>query len=92
MRAEVKDGEQSALETLVEIFDWLDSLEPQGTVEIVTRSPVDQGVTKEVNNSAVSCSPGTRFLFFSFLLKIAYEPVVAFKIIQASIIMEEKEV
>jgi hypothetical protein len=31
MRREVKAGEQNALEMLVELFDWLDDLEPQPT-------------------------------------------------------------
>ena len=31
----VKDAEQNALEMLVELFDWLDGLEPQPTTEIV---------------------------------------------------------
>ena len=30
----VKAGEQSALEMLVDLFDWLDGLEPQPTREI----------------------------------------------------------
>jgi hypothetical protein len=31
MRREVMAGEQSALEMLMDIFDWLDGLEPQPT-------------------------------------------------------------
>ena len=31
----VKVGEENALEMLVELFDWLDDLEPQPTTEII---------------------------------------------------------
>ena len=75
MHNAVKAGEQNAMQMLVELFDWLDGLESQGTAESQKReatstdspSPVDQAVPKEVNNSAVSCSPGTRFLFSHFV-------------------------
>ena len=58
----MKDGEQGALEVLVEPFDWLDGLEPQPTLEIVplymtsknnndmimdTFAPMDQVAVKE---------------------------------------------
>ena len=104
MHKAVKAGEQNAMQMLVKLFDWLDGLEPQGTAEIIARSqkrevkttntpsPVNQGVPKEVNDSAVSCSHGTRFLFFSFLLKIACEPMVASKFFQTPIVTEGKEV
>ena len=36
MRKEVKAGEQGALEMLVDLFDWLDSLERQPTTEVVS--------------------------------------------------------
>jgi len=35
MHAEVKDGEQSGLEMLVGLFDWLDDLEQHPTTEVV---------------------------------------------------------
>jgi hypothetical protein len=35
MRKGVKTGEQVALGVLVDLFDWLDSLEPQPTTEVV---------------------------------------------------------
>jgi len=103
MHKAVKAGEQNAMQMLVKLFDWLDGLEPQGTAEIVARSqkrevpianspsPVDQGLPKEVNDSAVSCLPGTRFLFFSFLLKIACKPIVASKFNQTPMVTEGKE-
>ena len=77
LRDAVKAGEENGLKMLVKLFDWLDSLEPQGTAEAVTRSqksgarktdllaPVDQVVAKKTNDSAVS-SPGTRFFSFSY--------------------------
>jgi hypothetical protein len=83
LRSAVKTGEQNALEMLVNLFDWLDGLEPQGTTEIGTKppkrkstntnppspSPMDQGVPKKANDSTVSCSPVTRSLFFSFFVE-----------------------
>jgi len=35
-RKAVKVGEENALEMLVDLFDWLDGLEPQPTTEIVS--------------------------------------------------------
>jgi len=35
MRTEVEAAEQGALETLVNLFDWLDGLEPQPTSEMI---------------------------------------------------------
>ena len=75
LRGAVKFGEDNALQMLVKLFDWLDSLEPPA---IVTRSPrrearttvllapMDDMLAKKPN-TAVSCSPGTRF-FLSFFL------------------------
>ena len=101
LRNAVKAGEQNALQMLVNLFDWLDGLEPQATTEIITRSqkreatstnppsPMDQEVSKD---SAVSFSPGTSFLFFSFLLGIAYEPMVSTKFFQTPMGTEGKDV
>ena len=36
MHTEVKDGEQGALEMLVNLFDWLDSLKRHSTTEVVS--------------------------------------------------------
>ena len=70
-------SEENGLEMLVELFDWLDGLESQGTTGVVRRAkrheakttvlvaPVDQVVAKKANDSAVSCSPGARLLSFS---------------------------
>ena len=38
LRKAVKAGEQSALRMLVDLYDWLDGLEPQQTAEIVEKS------------------------------------------------------
>ena len=68
-RKAVKAGEQDALETLAELFDWLGGLEQQPTTGIVplfearqniidmtatTKAPMDEAKAK---NSAVSCPP-----------------------------------
>ncbi len=70
LRNAVKAGEQNALQMLVELFDWLDSLEPRGTTEIVTRSQKREAMSTSLApiaiNSAVSWSPGTRFFFSHF--------------------------
>ena len=101
LRDAVQAGEQNALQMPVKFFDWLGGPEPQATTEIITRSqkreatstdppfPMDQEVS---NDSAVSFSPGTRSLFFSFLLGIAYEPTVAAKYFQTPMGTEGKEV
>ena len=66
----VKASEQEALETLVELFDWLDGLEQQSTTEIPlheksqnnhsltanTLTPVRETPTKKVKESHVSRS------------------------------------
>jgi len=79
----------------------LDGLEPQGTMEVVKRSqkcevkstgPLDQAVAKKAKNPAVSFSPGTRFLFFSFSLGIGHEPITASRFIQNPLVTEGKEV
>src|SRR5258706_2205973 len=69
LRKDVQAGEQNALEMLVGLFDWLDSLEPQGTTEIVARSQkreargtitlasMDQVMAKKANNQAAAKQP-----------------------------------
>ena len=70
-RKAVKGGEENALETLVELFDWLDRLEPQPMTNIVplyqearnimsiitnTHASMDQAVVAgKAEDSAVSC-------------------------------------
>ena len=71
LRDIIKDGEQGALEMLVELFDWLDSLEPQPTLEIVplymtsennndmvidTLAPIDQAAVKGLLGNTTSVS------------------------------------
>ena len=97
LRDAVKSGEQNALQMLVEFFDWLDGLEPQATTEIVTRSEKREATSTNhpspmSKDSTVSFSPGTPFLFFSLLLGIAYEPIVATKKFQTLMGTEGKEV
>jgi len=80
----VKTGEKNALQMLVKLFDWLDSLEPRGTAQnckaksTVLLSPMS-------DNSAVSCSPGTRIYFFSFSLGIGDEAIIVSKFVSKSI-------
>jgi hypothetical protein len=83
-RRAVKAGEGNALETLVDLFDWLDSLESQPTKEIVphddksrntkaviasTRAPVAQ-VAPQAKPSAVSCSTCFHLVCHSILIVI----------------------
>ena len=51
MLNEVKAGEQRALEMLVELFDWLDVLEPQPTMEIVVLYEVSQDIESMITNT-----------------------------------------
>lgn len=55
LRIAVKAGEEDALEMLVDLFDWLDGLEPQPTTEVVphNRAPMGQTAAKDVKRSAV---------------------------------------
>jgi len=95
LRNRVKTAEQNAFQMLVELFDWLDSLEPQRTTEIVTRSQ-EREIMSAVPpspmaiDSAVSCSPCTRIFFFSFSLGIGDEPMVNSKFIKTPMVTEEK--
>ena len=69
-REAVQAGEQGALEMFVELFDWLDGLEPQTITEIVPlceehhnikpicHAPMDQAAAKKANGSAVGFTPG----------------------------------
>jgi len=47
----VKDGEQRALETLVELFDWLDSLTPQPTRGIVDLYETSRAIEINILNT-----------------------------------------
>ena len=51
MRKHVIAGEQKALETMVKLFDWLDDLEPQPTVEIVHLYTISQGIEAKITNT-----------------------------------------
>jgi len=70
LRREVKAGEENAMEVLVDLFDWLDRLEPQSITKIVplyqeaqnimsmiadAHAPMDQVVVRKAKDSAVSC-------------------------------------
>ena len=62
-RKEVKAREGNAMDMLVDLFDWLDELEPQpmtvgDTKAIIadTHTPMDQAVAKGAKHPAVSSS------------------------------------
>ena len=58
LRNAVKAAEENALEMLVDLFDWLDSIEPQPTTMSRTR-PLKYGRHgTAAKNCNVSCSPG----------------------------------
>lgn len=48
MQKTVKDAEQNGLEVLVNLFDWLDGLEPQPTTKIIDRHEEPQ--TPKITN------------------------------------------
>jgi len=51
MRKVVMSAEQNALEMLVELFDWLDGLEPQPTTEIVELYEMSQAIDAGITNT-----------------------------------------
>jgi len=51
MQKAVKSAEQRALETLVELFDWLDGLEPQPTTEIVALYEKSHAIESKITNT-----------------------------------------
>ena len=65
LRNAVKAAEENALEMMVDLFDWLDSVEPQPTMEVVEKSQSIQTNTRPLKygtaakNHTVSCSPGS---------------------------------
>ena len=81
----LKTGEENALEMLVDLFDWLDGLEPQPTMEIVppcgmsrkdkvviseNRAPMRKTVAKGAKRSAVRCSTYLHLVWGSNLIII----------------------
>jgi len=51
MQKSVKCAEQKALEMLVELFDWLDGLEPQPTKEIIDLYEKSQVIESKITNT-----------------------------------------
>ena len=51
MQKAVKIAEQRALEMLVDLFDWLDGLEPQSTTEIVSLYEKSQAIEVKITNT-----------------------------------------
>ena len=50
MQKAVKSAEENALEMLVELFDWLDGLEPQPTTEIIALYEKSQAIESRIAN------------------------------------------
>ena len=48
---EVKNAEQRALEMLVDLFDWLDGLEPQPTTDIVALYRMSRAIESRITNT-----------------------------------------
>ena len=51
IQKDTRRAEQMALETLVDLFDWLDGLEPQPTTEIVTLYEMSQAIEAKITNT-----------------------------------------
>ena len=51
MQKEVKNAEQRALEMLVNLFDWLDGLEPQPTTEIVALYKKSHAIESQITHT-----------------------------------------
>ncbi len=51
MKDSIQKAEEGALETLVELFDWLDGLEPQPTIEITTLYKKSQNIESKVTDT-----------------------------------------
>ena len=51
MQKEVKNAERRALEMLVNLFDWLDGLEPQPTTEIVALCKKSRVIVSKITNA-----------------------------------------
>jgi len=51
MEDSIQRAEESALETLVELFDWLDGLGPQPTNEIITLYKKSQNIESKVTDT-----------------------------------------
>ena len=51
MQGEVRRAEKNALKMLVQLFDWLDGLEPQPTREIVVLYEKSQAIESKITNT-----------------------------------------
>jgi len=71
-RKAVKAGEVYALEMLVDLFDWLDDLEPQSTTELFNQSRKVEAMTADTHakHSAVSRSTCLHLAWHSNLILI----------------------
>ena len=57
----VKAGEQSALEMLADLFDWLDNLEPQSMTEVVSLYEHSQAVESRIANVLAQMGQAAKF-------------------------------
>jgi hypothetical protein len=51
MQKAVKGAEENSLEMLVDLFDWLDGLEPQATTEIIALFEKSQAIESKITNT-----------------------------------------
>ena len=51
IKKSVKDAEQNALEMLVELFDWLDGLEPQPTTELIAIHDKAEAIESKITST-----------------------------------------
>ncbi len=51
MQKAVKNAEENALEMLVDLFDWLDGLEPQSTWEMIALYEKSQAIESRITNT-----------------------------------------
>jgi hypothetical protein len=59
MQRAVKSAEQRALEMLVDLFDWLDGLEPQSTTEIVALYEKSQAIEVKITDTFAQMDQAT---------------------------------
>ena len=61
LRDVVKSAEQNALKMLVDLFDWLNSLEPQSTTEVVSIYEHSQAIEAKITNGLAQMGRAATF-------------------------------